>query len=155
MKWLMTFALTASAALAGGMLPAAERNVIFFITDDEAPTLGCYGDPVAVTPNIDALAKDGTLFRYAYATTASCSASRSVVMSGLHNHMNGQYGHQHDYHKFASFHNVVSLALPRVMANAGYRTAHIGKYHVAPEEVYHFETYPKGHERNAVQTSVQ
>lgn len=130
---------------------AAERNIIFFVTDDEGQTLGCYGDPVAVTPHIDALAKDGTLFRYAYATTASCSASRSVIMSGLHNHMNGQYGHQHHYHKFASFHDVVSLALPRVLAGTGYRTAHIGKYHVAPEEVYHFETYLKGNERNAVQ----
>lgn len=130
---------------------AAERNVIFFITDDESPTLGCYGDPVAVTPAIDALAADGTLFRKAFATTASCSASRSVVMSGLHNHRNGQYGHQHAYHKFASFHNVVSLALPRVMANAGYRTARCGKYHVAPEEVYHFEQTIKGNGRNAVQ----
>ena len=64
---------------------AAEKNVIFFITDDESPTLGCYGDPIAKTPAIDALAKDGTVFENAFATTASCSASRSVVMSGLHN----------------------------------------------------------------------
>ena len=129
---------------------AAERNVIFIITDDESPTLGCYGDPVAVTPAIDAIAKDGLIFRNAFATTASCSASRSVVMSGLHNHRNGQFGHQHHYHKFASFHDVVSLALPRVMQRAGYRTAQIGKYHVAPETVYHYETYIKGNGRNAV-----
>lgn len=130
---------------------AAERNIVFFITDDESPTLGCYGDETAVSPAIDAVAADGTLFKNAFATTASCSASRSVVMSGLHNHANGQYGHQHAYHKFASYANVVSLALPRVLANAGYRTAQIGKYHVAPEEVYHFETYLKGNSRNAVQ----
>lgn len=130
---------------------SAEKNIIFLITDDESPTLGCYGDPIAKTPAIDALAEDGTLFLNAFATTASCSASRSVVMSGLHNHKNGQYGHQHHYHKFASFDNVVSLALPRVLANAGYRTAQIGKYHVAPETVYHFETYLKGNGRNAVQ----
>ena len=90
------------------------------------------------------------MFLNAFATTASCSASRSVVMSGLHNHKNGQYGHQHHFHKFASFDNVVSLSLPRVLARAGYRTAQIGKYHVAPEEVYHFETYLKGPTRNAV-----
>ena len=54
----------------------AEKNIIFFITDDESPTLGCYGDEVAKTPAIDALAKDGALFLNAYATTASCSASR-------------------------------------------------------------------------------
>ena len=134
-----------------GPADAAERNVIFIITDDESPTLGCYGDPVAVTPAIDAVARDGMVFRNAFATTASCSASRSVVMSGLHNHRNGQFGHQHHYHKFASFHDVVSLALPRVMARAGYRTGQIGKYHVAPETVYHYETYLKGNARNAVQ----
>lgn len=130
---------------------AAERNVIFIITDDESPTLGCYGDTIAVTPAIDAIAADGTRFNNAFATTASCSASRSVVMSGLHNHRNGQYGHQHAYHKFSSWHNVVSLALPRVMANAGYRTAQCGKYHVAPEEVFRFEDYIKGNGRNAVE----
>lgn len=143
------FALT--LALLCPIIGAAERNIIFFITDDESPTLGCYGDSVAVTPSIDALAADGVIFNNAFATTASCSASRSVVMSGLHNHKNGQYGHQHHYHKFASFDNVVSLALPRVLANAGYRTAQIGKYHVAPEEVYHFDTYLKGNGRNAVE----
>ena len=71
-------------------------------------------------------------------------------MSGLHNHRNGQYGHQHSYHKFSSWHNVVSFAMPRVLANEGYRTGHIGKYHVAPEEVYHYETYLRGNGRNAV-----
>ncbi|NND97013.1 MAG: sulfatase [Pirellulaceae bacterium] len=140
-----------TAFLAFGAVDAAEKNVLFIITDDESPTLGCYGDPVAVTPAIDAVAKDGLIFRNAFATTASCSASRSVVMSGLHNHRNGQFGHQHHFHKFSSFHNVVALSLPRVMANAGYRTGHIGKYHVAPETVYQYETYLKGDGRNAVQ----
>lgn len=132
------------------LLSAAECNIIFIITDDESPTLGCYGDTAAKTPAIDAIAADGTVFLNAFATTASCAASRSVVMSGLHNHRNGMYGHQHDFHKFSSWHNVVSLALPRVLANEGYRTAQIGKYHVAPEEVYHFDTYLKADERNAV-----
>lgn len=130
---------------------AAEKNVIFIITDDESPTLGCYGDPVAKTPAIDAIAADGTVFLNAYATTASCAASRSVVMSGLHNHRNGMYGHQHSYHKFESWKTVVSLALPRVMAGAGYRTGHIGKYHVGPEQVYRYETYLKGNDRNTVE----
>lgn len=134
---------------------AAEKNIIFFITDDESPTLGCYGDPIAKTPAIDALAKDGTLFENAFATTASCSASRSVVLSGLHNHANGQYGHQHAFHKFASYYNVIGLSLPRAMTAAGYRTGQIGKYHVAPEEVYQFETYLKGSPRNAVKMAEQ
>ena len=138
----------------GNSIIAAEKNVIFFITDDESPTLGCYGDKIAVTPAIDALAADGTLFTHAFATTASCSASRSVVMSGIHNHANGQFGHQHHYHKFTSFPAAISLAMPRVMTRAGYRTAHIGKYHVGPEEVFRYETYLKGPTRNAVQMAL-
>ena len=133
----------------------AEKNIIFFITDDESPTLGCYGDPVAKTPAIDALAKDGTIFLNAYATTASCSASRSVVMSGLHNHANGQYGHQHSFHKFSSYFNVIGLSLPRTLTAHGYRTGHIGKYHVSPEEVFRFDQYIKGNSRNAVQMAKQ
>ncbi len=120
---------------------AAEKNVILIVTDDESPTLGCYGDPIARTPSLDALAADGTRFNNAYATTASCAASRSVIMSGLHNHRNGLYGHTHSYHGFSAWRSVASFALPRVMAGAGYRTGLIGKYHVAPEEVYHYETY--------------
>ena len=135
---------------------AAERNIVFFITDDESPTLGCYGDTVAVTPHIDALAKDGVLFRNAFATTASCSASRSVILSGLHNHKNGQYGHQHHFHKFNAYANVVSLSLPRVLANEGYRTVHIGKFHVGPEEVFKFETrILKSNTRNPVAMAEQ
>ena len=134
---------------------AAEKNIIFFITDDQSPTLGCYGNPIAKTPAIDALAEDGTLFQNAFATTASCSASRSVVMSGLHNHANGQYGHQHSFHKFSSYFNVIGLSLPRNLSEAGYRTGHIGKYHVSPEEVFRFETYLKGNPRNAVQMAEQ
>ena len=128
---------------------AAKRNIILFVTDDQSPDTGAYGNAVIKTPNLDALAADGTLFTQAFATTASCSASRSVILSGLHNHANGQYGHQHDFHKFASWENVQSL--PVLLARHGYRTAQIGKYHVAPESTYHFETYLKGNARNAPQ----
>ncbi len=146
-----TIVALALSCIAVSSIQAAEKNIIFIITDDESPTLGCYGDKVAVTPNIDAIAKDGTLFVNAYATTASCSASRSVVMSGTHNHKNGQYGHTHHFHKFSSYPDVISLAMPRVLANEGYRTAQIGKYHVAPEAVFHFETYLKGNSRSPVE----
>jgi N-sulfoglucosamine sulfohydrolase len=134
----------------GRPVGAAERNILLVVTDDESPTLGCYGDPVARTPAIDALAADGMLFQNAFATTASCSASRSVILSGLHNHASGQYGHQHDFHKFASWYDVIGLSLPRALARAGYRTARIGKFHVAPEEVYHFERVLRGNARNPV-----
>ena len=117
---------------------SAEKNIILFVTDDQSPDAGCYGNKIIKMPNLDMLASDGTLFKHAFATTASCSASRSVILTGLHNHLNGQFGHQHNYHKFSSFHNIQSL--PVLLHRQGYRTARIGKFHVAPEPVYHFET---------------
>lgn len=138
-------------ALPGTVMAGAERNVLIIITDDESPTLGCYGDPVAVTPQVDRLAADGMLFRRAYATTASCSASRSAVLSGLFNHRNGQYGHTHDEHHFASFEDIRQLTMPQAMARAGYRTGLVGKFHVAPEATYRFDHYFAADERSPVE----
>ncbi|MDA1212465.1 MAG: sulfatase [Planctomycetota bacterium] len=125
------------------------RNVVIFITDDQSPDLGCYGNTAIKTPHMDALATEGVRFPYAFCTTASCSASRSVVLTGLHNHANGHYGHQHSYHKFSSFPWVQSL--PVILSRAGYRTARIGKHHNAPEEVYYFETKLPGSSRSPVE----
>ncbi len=125
---------------------AAPKNIVLFVTDDQSPDMSCYGNEALKTPNMDALAADGTLFRYAFCTTASCSASRSVILTGLHNHANGHYGHQHSYHKFNSYSNIVSL--PAYLAAAGYRTARCGKYHVAPEDVYQFDQYIPGNSRS-------
>jgi N-sulfoglucosamine sulfohydrolase len=100
--------------------------------------LGCYGDKAAKTPNLDRLAADGIRFRQAFCTTASCSASRSVLMSGLYNHATGHFGHAHGYSHFSTYETVRSL--PVMLGEAGYRTCLIGKYHLAPEYVYKFET---------------
>ena len=122
---------------------AAEKNVLLYVVDDQGSTdAGCYGNLVIKTPGLDALAAAGTRFTHAFCTTASCSASRSVILSGQYNHANGQYGHQHSYHHFSSFPNVKSM--PVLLADRGYRTTSAGKYHVAPEEIYHFEEYVKG-----------
>lgn len=125
------------------------RNVIVFVTDDQSPDMGCYGNPTVKTPNMDRLAEAGARFNYAFCTTASCSASRSVILSGLHNHANGHYGHQHSYHKMSAFDNLISL--PVYLTHAGYRTARCGKYHVAPEVVYQFETVIPGNSRSPVE----
>lgn len=131
-------------ALMAACSAAAEKpNIVLFVTDDQSPIAGCYGSQVIQTPHLDALAKDGTLFTRAYATTASCSASRSVILTGLQNHANGQYGHTHDYHKFETFKSCAALSLPNQLRAIGYRTAHMGKYHIAPEMVYHFDEYLK------------
>jgi len=117
---------------------AAQKNVLLYVTDDQGSTdAGCYGNPVIKTPGLDTLAAAGTRFTHAFCTTPSCSASRSVILTGLLNHANGQYGHQHSYHHFATFDTVYSL--PNRLRDAGYRTISIGKYHVAPVSAYNFE----------------
>ena len=132
------------------LLPAAaaKKNIVLFVADDLGKDLGCYGNPAIKTPHIDRFAAEGTLFTHAFATTASCSASRSVILTGLHNHANAHYGHQHSYHHFSSYDWVKSL--PVLLKQAGYRTARVGKYHVAPEEVYKFDRALPGNSRDMV-----
>lgn len=132
-----------------GQAKRALRNVVLIVTDDQSQDAGFYGNDVIQTPNLDSFASQSTVFSNAYATTASCSASRSVILSGLHNHRTAQYGHTHNYHHFRSYEDLETL--PVLMARTGYRTASIGKYHVAPEEVYHFQEYLPGSSRNPVQ----
>src|SRR5262245_53927437 len=88
---------------------AATRNVVLIVADDLGRQLGCCGDTVARTPHIDALAADGIRFDWAFCTTASCSPSRSVILTGLQNHANGQYGLQHATHNFSTRSFVKSL----------------------------------------------
>ena len=129
---LALIALLASPTL------GAPKNILLFVADDLGrEVLGCYGNPVIKTPSLDSLAKEGTRFTSAFCTTASCTASRSVILSGVHNHRTGLYGHEHDFHHFRAFENLRTL--PVMLAEAGYRTARAGKYHVAPEEVFKFQ----------------
>jgi len=153
MRFLFTLSVVLLIALP---LPAiaAAKNIVLMVTDDQGlDNAGCYGNPVIQTPNLDQLASEGTRFNYAFCTTSSCSASRSVILSGLYNHANGQYGHMHSVHNFHSFTWV--RALPVLLSNAGYRTCSVGKFHVQPEEMYHFDRYANkglvGGYRSAVQ----
>lgn len=112
-------------------------NIVLLVADDHGLDGGCYGTTSPLTPNLDGLAADGVRFTNAFCTTASCAASRSVILTGLHNHTNGTFGHVHGRHHFSCFEDVVSL--PVLLKEAGYRTGRIGKYHHAPESVFPFE----------------
>ncbi len=133
---LVAFVLANQLLLAAE--PSANKNVVVIIGDDLGRTLGCYGDSNAKTPHIDALATAGTRFENAFCTTASCSPSRSVILSGLYNHANGMYGLAHATHHFQSHEWV--RGLPLLLKGGGYRTCLIGKFHVLPESSYLFET---------------
>lgn len=127
--------LTALLSVAAQSGAAATRSVLLLISDDQGMgDAGCYGHPLLKTPNIDRLASQGVRFTHAFATTASCSASRSVIYTGLHNHFNGQYGHAHAENHFVQRPHVETIFM--LLKAAGYATGLIGKKHVLPDEKY-------------------
>ena len=113
-------------------------NIVVIVSDDHGrEALGCYGNPVIETPNLDRMAEEGVRFPNSFCTTSSCAASRSVILTGLHNHANGTYGHTHGRHHFACFDEVVTL--PAMLNAGGYRTGRVGKQHYAPESLFPFQ----------------
>lgn len=141
MRYLCS-AIAAAAALLCLCSPAAfaqksGRNVVLIIADDMGLDAGCYGNSAIKTPNIDRLARQGILFTQAYSTTASCSASRGTILTGLYTHQNGQFGHAHLPHGQNTFPWVQTL--PFLLRQAGYYTGLIGKFHVAPDAAYPFD----------------
>ena len=101
-------------------------NVLFIAVDDLRPALGSYGDTVAISPNIDRIASQGTVFNRAYCQLAVCGPSRLSLLSG----------HRPDTirvwdlstHFRETFPDLVTL--PQHFKNHGYHTRSIGKiYH--------------------------
>ena len=121
--------------LLAALAHAAPPNILFIVSEDNGPEMGCYGTPIA-TPHLDGLAKEGTLFRYAYVPQAGCSQSRAAFLTGLYPHQNGQIGLA--TWKYAMY----SKTTPNVVSTlkqAGYRTGIIGKLHVNPKEAFPFD----------------
>lgn len=72
---------------AGKMRP----NILFIAVDDLRPAIGAMGDPLAITPNLDRLARSGTTFERAYCQQAVCSPSRISLLTGLRPDTTGIY----------------------------------------------------------------
>jgi N-sulfoglucosamine sulfohydrolase len=136
--------LAAPAVLAQGR--NARPNLLVLIADDLGLHTGAYGDPQARMPNLDRLAAEGVRFTNAFCTTASCSASRSVIFTGLQNHANGQYGHAHDFHKMSLLPHIRPVS--SLLKTAGYRTGLAGKFHVAPAAQFEWDSLAEGRGRN-------
>ncbi|MBM3738287.1 MAG: sulfatase, partial [Acidobacteria bacterium] len=119
-----------AAAAAPALAQSRPRNILLMIADDLGLHTGAYGDSNAKTPHLDRLAAEGVRFTNAFCTTASCSASRSVILSGLQNHSNGHYGHAHAEHNLHYLPRIKST--PELLKAAGYRNAIVGKLHVNP-----------------------
>ena len=115
------------AAAAEDVATTRKPNVLMILVDDLKPALGCYGDAVAQTPNLDALAARGTRFDAAYCNQAVCAPSRFTLMLGSHSTSSGLYGLGSRLREILPD----AVTLPQHFAAHGYRTESLGKvFHV-------------------------
>ncbi len=113
-----------AASLCTTVLRAGERpNVLLLLVDDLKPALGCYGDKLAKTPNIDRLAARGMRFELAYCNQAVCAPSRNNLLLGTRSTSLGIYSLGQNFRRGAP--NAVTL--PQYFMQHGYRTEAIGK----------------------------
>tara|TARA_R110002049_G_scaffold285698_1_gene466657 strand:- start:23213 stop:24796 length:1584 start_codon:yes stop_codon:yes gene_type:complete len=115
--------LSIALAVSPGIGQAAKPNVLFIAVDDLRPELGCYGSPIAISPNLDALAEDGLLFNRAYCQQAICRPSRASLMTGARPDTTGLY---HNYVALRELQPDI-LTLPEHFIAHGYEAAYCGK----------------------------
>ncbi len=121
MKSLYWISLVLSFALKGNA--ADQPNIIFILVDDMGyGDAGCYGQKMLTTPNIDRLAAEGMRFTRHYAGCTVCAPSRCVLMTGLHT------GHSRVRGNGPGIIPDTDLTVPKLLKDAGYTTACIGKY---------------------------
>ena len=99
-------------------------NFLFLLTDDQSyATTSLTGSPFMKTPNIDRIGREGALFTNAFVAMSLCAPSRACFLTGLYPHKNGIIGNQTRW-------NQDLQTLPGVLHANGWRTAHIGKFHM-------------------------
>ena len=116
-------------------------NIIFYFSDQQrADTAGCYGQKLPVTPNLDSVAKEGTLFENAFTCQPVCGPMRACLQSGVYATQIGCYRND--------------IALPtdtkgiaHYQKEAGYDTAYIGKWHLASDSEHRLATKATPKER--------
>jgi arylsulfatase A-like enzyme len=97
-------------------------NIVWFVVDDMSAHLSCYGETAIATPHIDALAKQGTLFRRAYVTAPVCSACRSALITGLYQTTLGSHHHRSGRGKLKIQLPADLKPVPVLLQQAGYFT---------------------------------
>jgi arylsulfatase A-like enzyme len=115
-----------------------QPNILFVFADDHAyQAIGSYGSVINDTPNIDRLAEGGMRFDRAVVTNSICAPARAVIQTGRYSHLNGVRDNSDVF-------DGDQVTFPKLMREAGYQTAMIGKWHLksAPTGFDHWEVLP-------------
>jgi arylsulfatase A-like enzyme len=120
----------------------ARPNFLFVVTDDQRfDTLGCAGNRIIRTPNVDGLAAEGIRFDRAFVTTPICAASRASILTGAY-----ERTHTYTFTKPPLGRAFIDISFPMRLRRAGYRTGFVGKFGVAvdkdvPAEMFDFSRF--------------
>ncbi|MEQ1849979.1 MAG: arylsulfatase [Chthoniobacteraceae bacterium] len=128
---LLPFLLALVSILAAPMRGAAadRPNLIWVMADDLGyGDLGCYGQKVIQTPHLDRMAREGMRLTHFYAGATVCAPSRSVLMTGQHHGHTRVRGNAGDKNPAAQALREGDITVARVLKDAGYATALIGKW---------------------------
>ena len=121
--WFLVLSLLTIFSCNNSNKDVVKPNILFISIDDLRPTLGAYGDSIAITPNIDQLAAEGMTFRETFTQVAVCAPSRASLMTGL------RPDSTHVWHLGDKFRDInpKSVTMPQYFSKFGYHTVNLGK----------------------------
>jgi arylsulfatase A-like enzyme len=136
MKWiiiLLNLAVSSIFCVAADIAATSKPNIIFILSDDLAQgDLGCYGQKLIQTPNLDRMASEGTRYTQAYCGTTVCAPSRTSLMTGLHMGHSPVRANREIHPEVGGMGQMPlpagTFTVAQLLKSAGYSTACVGKW---------------------------